>query len=58
MSLGPFELAVILVLAIMIFGVGKLTQLGGALGKGVREFRDATREDDPPSKPEDEGERS
>ena len=39
MPLGPWELAIILVIVIIIFGVGKLPQIGGALGQGIREFR-------------------
>ena len=45
-SLGPLELIIILVIIIIIFGVGKLPQIGGALGKGIREFRDATHLED------------
>lgn len=41
-SLGPFELIIILLIIIIIFGVGKLPQIGGALGRGIREFREAT----------------
>lgn len=33
------ELILLLVLALIIFGPGKLPELGGALGKGIREFR-------------------
>jgi sec-independent protein translocase protein TatA len=40
-SLGPWELAIILLIVIIIFGVGKLPEIGGALGKGIREFRDS-----------------
>ena len=35
---GP-ELILILVVVLIIFGVGKLPQVGGAIGKGLREFR-------------------
>jgi sec-independent protein translocase protein TatA len=38
-SLGPWELAIILLIIVIIFGVGKLPEIGGALGKGIREFR-------------------
>lgn len=38
-SLGPLELIIILVLAVMIFGVGRLPEVGGAIGKTIREFR-------------------
>ena len=39
--LGPTELIIILVIVIAIFGAGKLASLGGALGKGVKDFRNA-----------------
>lgn len=42
--LGPTELIIILAIVILIFGVGKLPQLGGALGKSIKEFRTATKE--------------
>ena len=35
------ELIVILVIVLLIFGVGRLPEVGGALGKGLREFRRA-----------------
>ena len=37
--LGPLEIGLVLVLVVIVFGVGKLPQVGGALGKGIREFR-------------------
>jgi sec-independent protein translocase protein TatA len=40
-QIGPFELVVILVIVIIFFGVGRLGEVGGALGKGLREFRKA-----------------
>lgn len=42
--IGPTELIIILIIVIAVFGVGKLPEIGGALGRGVREFREATRE--------------
>jgi sec-independent protein translocase protein TatA len=36
---GPVELIVILVIVAMLFGVGKLPEVFGAVGKGIREFR-------------------
>lgn len=42
--LGPTELIIILVIVIIVFGVGKLPEIGGALGKGIREFRHASKE--------------
>ncbi len=38
-KLGPTELIIILVIVLVIFGVGKLPQIGGAIGKSLREFR-------------------
>jgi sec-independent protein translocase protein TatA len=38
-SLGPLEIGLIVLLVLIIFGVGKLPQVGGALGKGIRQFR-------------------
>jgi sec-independent protein translocase protein TatA len=46
LGLGVPELAIILVLVIIIFGAGKLPEIGGAVGKTLREFRSATREID------------
>ncbi len=40
-SIGMPELLIVLVIIIIIFGVGKLPEIGGALGKGIREFRAA-----------------
>lgn len=39
--LGPLEIGLVLVLVLIVVGVGKLPQVGGALGKGIREFRKA-----------------
>ena len=38
-NLGPVELILILVIVAMLFGVGKLPEVFGAVGKGIREFR-------------------
>ena len=37
--IGPWEIALILVIVLMLFGVGKLPQVGSAIGKGLRAFR-------------------
>jgi len=39
MDIGPLEIALIVVAIVLIFGVGKLGDIGGALGKSIREFR-------------------
>lgn len=38
-SLGTPELIILLVIVLIVFGAGKLGDAGGALGKGIREFR-------------------
>ena len=43
---GPMELIIILVIVMMIFGIGKLPQVGNAIGKSIREFRKGQEEDD------------
>ena len=40
--LGVPELLIILVIFILVFGVGKLPQIGKAVGQGIREFREGT----------------
>jgi sec-independent protein translocase protein TatA len=40
-SLGPVELIVVLAIVIVVFGAGRLADLGGALGRGINEFRGA-----------------
>ena len=43
---GPLELILILVIVAMLFGVGKLPEVFGSVGKGIREFRRASSTDD------------
>ena len=40
-SIGPPELIIVLVIVLIIFGVGRLPEIGGAMGKAIREFRHA-----------------
>lgn len=61
-GVGPTELIIILFIVLIIFGAGKLPEIGGALGKGIRNFKKATREVDeiditPPAPKEIEGEK-
>ncbi|NPV26351.1 MAG: twin-arginine translocase TatA/TatE family subunit [Firmicutes bacterium] len=44
-SVGPWELILILLIVLIIVGPGKLPQVGGALGRGLGEFRKARNED-------------
>ena len=42
-GIGPWEIGLILVIILIVFGVGRLPQVGAALGKGIHGFRRATR---------------
>jgi sec-independent protein translocase protein TatA len=44
-GLGTQELVIILVLVLVIFGAGKLPQVGGAIGRGIRNFKSGLREE-------------
>jgi sec-independent protein translocase protein TatA len=45
-GLGFPELVVILIIILLVFGAGKLPEIGGAIGKGIRSFKKATQEPD------------
>ncbi len=44
--IGPWEIALVLVIILIVFGVGKLPQVGGAIGKGIRAFKKGQRGED------------
>ena len=59
-GIGMPELLIILVIILIIFGAGKLPEIGGAIGRGIKNFKKATREPDeidvtpsPEKKPEE-----
>ena len=39
-GLGTTEMMIVLILVMIVFGAGKLPQVAGSLGKGVRNFKD------------------
>ena len=53
-GIGPLELIIVLVIALLVFGPKKLPELGRSLGSGMREFKDSItggdEDDDKPSK--------
>jgi sec-independent protein translocase protein TatA len=51
-GLGPLELVIILLVLVMLFGATRLGELGGSLGKGIREFKRNVKDDEEDEKPE------
>ena len=45
-GLGMPELLVIMVIVLIIFGAGKLPEIGGAIGKGIKNFKKSMRDSD------------
>ncbi|MGE5603949.1 MAG: twin-arginine translocase TatA/TatE family subunit [Nitrososphaerales archaeon] len=50
-NLGGWEWAILLVIVLIVFGVGRLPEIGGAIGKSIREFREASKEEEPKPQP-------
>jgi sec-independent protein translocase protein TatA len=55
-GIGMPELIIILVIILIIFGVGKLPEIGGGMGKAIRNFRQATKETTKDTKDDDKKE--
>jgi sec-independent protein translocase protein TatA len=52
-NIGPLEIIVVLIIALVVFGPKRLPELGSSLGKGIREFRNTvTGEKDDDAEPE------
>jgi len=47
-NIGPLEIAIVVIIALVIFGPKKLPELGSSLGKGMREFKSSISGDDGP----------
>ena len=43
--LGPLEIAIIVGVIVLLFGVGRISRIGGDLGSSIKEFRRAVRDD-------------
>jgi len=54
-GIGMPELLIILVIILIIFGAGKLPEIGGAVGKGIRNFKKSVKEQDELDKKEGAG---
>tara|TARA_R110000868_G_scaffold82956_10_gene234149 strand:- start:46258 stop:46449 length:192 start_codon:yes stop_codon:yes gene_type:complete len=51
--IGPWQIAVVVVLVLLLFGGKKIPELMRGLGSGIKEFKDASKEDDTADKLEE-----
>ena len=49
-NIGPMEIAIVLIIALVVFGPSKLPELGKSAGKGFREFKDSVGGKEEPAK--------
>ena len=49
--IGPWEIAILLVIVLLVFGPKRLPEMGRSLGKGMREFKDSITGKDDDSRP-------
>lgn len=52
-SIGPMELLVILLVALLLFGGKKIPELAKGLGQGIRNFKEAVKDEQPPTPPDE-----
>jgi sec-independent protein translocase protein TatA len=58
-NIGPLEIGIVLIIALIVFGPKRLPELGSSLGRGIREFKETVTgdrhdEDEPDEEPDDE----
>lgn len=46
LAIGPWQIALIVVIVLLLFGGKKIPELMRGLGSGIKEFKDASKEDD------------
>jgi sec-independent protein translocase protein TatA len=53
-NIGPLEIIVVLIIALIVFGPKRLPELGNSLGKGIREFKDSVTGDNKDDESDDD----
>ncbi len=48
--IGPWQIALIVIIVLLLFGGKKIPELMRGLGSGIKEFKDASKEDEDPNK--------
>ncbi|WP_242203322.1 Sec-independent protein translocase subunit TatA/TatB [Aestuariivivens insulae] len=48
LAIGPMQIALIVIVVLLLFGGKKIPELMRGLGSGIKEFKDASKEDDKP----------
>ncbi len=56
LALGPWQIVLIVVVVLLLFGGKKIPELMRGLGSGIKEFKDASKEDDVPKSNDEESE--
>lgn len=51
MNVGPFQILIIALVILVLFGRGRISEMMGDFGKGVKSFRKGVSEDDTPAAP-------
>lgn len=51
MAIGPWQIAVVIILVLLLFGGKKIPELMRGLGSGIKEFKDASKEETPENAP-------
>ncbi len=50
LAIGPWQIVLLVLLVLLLFGGRKIPELMRGLGSGIKEFKDASKEDDPEKK--------